>query len=111
MAHVEIAMHHHGEIWPRRIVVEPALPPVEALVVHHELASDAVNVVGHLLTGLRRCTDEHPASTAAEMGTACRAASAVAKLSAKTSESCGTTQSGVDEPGWMTIAVESSSMG
>ncbi|AVK38941.1 putative macrolide phosphotransferase K [Morganella morganii] len=60
MAHVEIAMHHHGEIWPRRIVVEPALPPVEALVVHHELASDAVNVVGHLLTGLRRCTDEHP---------------------------------------------------
>ena len=45
------------------------------------------------------------------MGTACRAASAVAKLSAKTSESCGTTQSGVDEPGWMTIAVESSSMG
>ncbi len=43
MAHVEIAMHHHGEIWPRRIVVEPALlPPVEALGVHHELASDAV---------------------------------------------------------------------
>lgn len=49
---------HHAEVWARRVVVEPAL---EALLIHFEFMTNAVDVIGHPSRGLCWRAHQHSA--------------------------------------------------